>query len=90
MNLNSLTQEIEVIVETEQFNDEIEEMMSQYPDIEFVFANDKISLAEFETILDSKGSKLESINADDTFLGESLSHWKSLSFGQPPRVQVPI
>jgi len=82
VNLNHLTEKIEVIVETEQFNDEIEEMTSQYPDVEFVFTNDKISLAEFEIILDSKEDKLESINADGTFLGEPLSYWDSLSFGQ--------
>ena len=82
VNLNHDTQEIKIIVETEQFNDEIKAMLSQYPDVEFVFANDKVSLVDFGHILDSKGDKLESINTDGTFLGESLSYWKSLDFAQ--------
>lgn len=50
VNLDHLTKEIIVIVETEQFNVEIEEMISQYPDdITIVFSSGKFGfIDEFE------------------------------------------
>lgn len=48
VNLDHLTKEIVVIVENEQFNSEIEEMISQYPDdIPIVFSNGKIEIIDF-------------------------------------------
>lgn len=48
VNLDHHTKEIIVIVENEQFNSEIEEMISQYPDdIPIVFSNGKIVLDDF-------------------------------------------
>ena len=86
VNLNHLTQEIETIVETEQFNDEIESMMLQYPDdVEIVFTNGKISLAEFEYGLrndeDNPQSK-EELFLGDLFMGKPLSYWQGLNFEQ--------
>ena len=51
VNLDHATKKIIVIVETEQFNSEIEEIISQYPDdIPIVFYNSKIELQdEFES-----------------------------------------
>lgn len=48
VNLDHLTKEIVVIVENEQFNTEIEEMISQYPDdIPIVFSNGKIEIIDY-------------------------------------------
>ena len=48
VNLDHLIQEIKVIVETEQFNDEIEKIIAEYPeDIQIVFFNDGIYLDEW-------------------------------------------
>ncbi len=47
VNLDHATKKIVVIVETEQFNPEIEEIISQYPDdIPIVFYNSKIELQD--------------------------------------------
>jgi len=52
VNLDHLTKKIVVIVETEQFNNEIEEMISQYPDnIPIIFSSGEFMyLDEFESL----------------------------------------
>lgn len=56
VNLDHLTKEIIVIVETEQFNSEIEYMISQYPqDISIVFSSGKFGfIDEFESEINSE------------------------------------
>lgn len=80
VNLNHLTQEIEIEVETELFNDEIKAMISQYPDdISIVFTNNKITITTFENdIKDSRWIE-EFEYADDTFMEKPLSYWQSLN-----------
>lgn len=48
VNLNHQTKKIEIIVETEQLNDEITEIISQYSDVEIVFTNGKFTITDFE------------------------------------------
>ena len=48
VNLDHLTKKIIVIVETEQFNTEIEEIISQYPDdIPIIFSNGEFEFRDF-------------------------------------------
>ena len=48
VNLDHITKEIVVITENEQFNSEIEEMISQYPeDVPIVFSNGKFEIIDF-------------------------------------------
>lgn len=48
VNLDHDTQEIIIIVESEKFNSEIKEIISQYPDdIPIVFTNGKIEITEW-------------------------------------------
>lgn len=86
VNLNHLTQEIEIIVESEQFNDEIKEMISQYPDdVDIVFTNGKIIVTEFEqNPLNNENGKesKESMHLNDILMEKSLTYWKSLNFEQ--------
>jgi len=87
VNLDHRTQEIKIIVESEQFNDEITEIISQYPDdIVIVFTNAKISMNEFEqNTLDDESDKRsgkESTYLDDVLMGKPLTFWKGLSFEQ--------
>jgi hypothetical protein len=70
INLNHLTKKIEVIVETEQFNAEIEEIISRYPDdIPIVFSNSEFNFEDFPelehfTIVEGTEIQLEGVVMD--------------------------
>jgi len=57
VNLDHQTHEIIVIVEKTHFNNEIEKVISQYPDdISIIFTNEAIRLLEFPEKLDTSGT----------------------------------
>ena len=73
VNLDHLSEEIVVIVETEQFNTEIEEMISQYPDdIPIVFSSGKFGfIDEFEPESEAEPESNSEINRSCMTLEQS-------------------